>query len=728
MSKGQPNKKKSKKAVFTIYLKYDGIFITNPLSYAEGTSREINYINFDGIKELKYDKDVEDMMVMIMMEQNIEDSDCYSSDDAEEQIDGVDFQTEAHDCVVIKDITTSDPFLNKLCSTRALFRGSRQQKVLDIDDIEEDQDNKQIVPLHKVKKGVVYLAFDPNIPWDKMEPVLGMRYESAHQLKLALTNYGVAYGYQLYMKNDWRSVLIYCGRNDAEGRCAGKKGNKNWVMPNKDRSGVGNGEGSSKQVKKSKVRKVKKVKKEHVGNDSAQYGKETIGDPFIPYRKMKDDIRVKYMIDVSLGQCKRAKHRALYDHEGGLIEHYSRLYDYRQAILGSNPGSTCRLDAFESNGSPYFKRMGELLTAMGRDANNQIYPISWAVVRVENAENWSWFLALLQDDLALNDGTCITIISDSHKGLLDAVSELLPQAQHRKCTRHIYANFKKKFSGVQFQKLFWYAACSTIEQQFQEHMEQIKLLDPLAYDYLVQRDPNTMDRRCAAFENGISESFNRAILSSRSKPIITMLEEIRLYIMQRLFAMNKIAVNLEDNITPSIRKRLEVLKEKQRHWFVFPSGFQELEVRNGDESYGVNLQHKVSSSSLVREIGGFLVYVKGRGAIAFWAGPNLVMWARYAFWARGHVATIAVKKNMVLVGLKGYFTGNGNELAKLDETLMVQNELHNQAVALHTQGASNNGQRLQKFTTIKAKHTFNLRSTEASGDDPRINSPTTCLE
>ena len=58
---------------------------------------------------------------------------------------------------------------------------------------------------------------------------------------------------------------------------------------------------------------------------------------------------------------------------------------------------------------------GELLTAMGRDANNQMYPIAWAVVRVENSENWMWFLSLLQDDLALNDGTGITIISDSHK-------------------------------------------------------------------------------------------------------------------------------------------------------------------------------------------------------------------------------------------------------------------------------------------------------------------------
>ncbi|GKC23456.1 hypothetical protein Tco_1025606 [Tanacetum coccineum] len=90
-----------------------------------------------------------------------------------------------------------------------------------------------------------------------------------------------------------------------------------------------------------------------------------------------------------------------------------------------------------------------------------------------------------------------------------------------------------------------------------------------------------MDRRCTTFENGISESFNRAILGPTSKPIITMLEEIRLYIMQRLYPMNKIAFNLEDTITPSIRKRLEVLKEKQRHWIVFPSGFQELEELSG---------------------------------------------------------------------------------------------------------------------------------------------------
>ena len=58
---------------------------------------------------------------------------------------------------------------------------------------------------------------------------------------------------------------------------------------------------------------------------------------------------------------------------------------------------------------------GQLLTAMGRDANNQMFPIAWAVVDVENKNNWCWFLSLLSDDLNLSNGLGLTVISDAHK-------------------------------------------------------------------------------------------------------------------------------------------------------------------------------------------------------------------------------------------------------------------------------------------------------------------------
>ncbi|GJZ78477.1 hypothetical protein Tco_0643314 [Tanacetum coccineum] len=151
--------------------------------------------------------------------------------------------------------------------------------------------------------------------------------------------------------------------------------------------------------------------------------KEDVQDPFIPLLKMKAVIREKFLINVSLRQCKRAKQRALYDFEGGLIEHYGR----------------------ESK-------------MVGKDANNQMYPIAWAVVKVENNKNWCWFLSLLQEDLELGHGTGII-------GLLDVL-----------------------------QRLFWLAAGTIVESIFYNNMDQIKAILPDAYDYLVQRNPNSWSR------------------------------------------------------------------------------------------------------------------------------------------------------------------------------------------------------------------------------------------
>nr|GEX85659.1 splicing factor [Tanacetum cinerariifolium] len=70
-------------------------------------------------------------------------------------------------------------------------------------------------------------------------------------------------------------------------------------------------------------------------------------------------------------------------------------------------------------------------------------------------------------------------------------------------------------------------------------MDDLKYNNIEAYEYLVARNLNSWCRdffnlnvKCAAFENGISESYHKAMLLQRSKPIITMLEDIRIYIMQ----------------------------------------------------------------------------------------------------------------------------------------------------------------------------------------------------
>ena len=41
----------------------------------------------------------------------------------------------------------------------------------------------------------------------------------------------------------------------------------------------------------------------------------------------------------------------------------------------------------------------EILITVGKDANNQMYPIAQAVVKNKNLDSWMWFLDLIKTDL-----------------------------------------------------------------------------------------------------------------------------------------------------------------------------------------------------------------------------------------------------------------------------------------------------------------------------------------
>ena len=58
---------------------------------------------------------------------------------------------------------------------------------------------------------------------------------------------------------------------------------------------------------------------------------------------------------------------------------------------------------------------GQLLAAIGRDANDQMYPVAWAVVEGENNDSWHWFITELQRSLELGDGSHLAILSDEHQ-------------------------------------------------------------------------------------------------------------------------------------------------------------------------------------------------------------------------------------------------------------------------------------------------------------------------
>nr|KAJ0223209.1 hypothetical protein LSAT_V11C200088600 [Lactuca sativa] len=469
--------------------------------------------------------------------------------------------------------TKGERFLNKLC----------------LDTLDEDVE--YVKPRYPVQ--------DDRQPWNQMKPLLGMRFSNPDELKNMLSNYAVANGYDLWFE-----------KNDSQRLWA------SWMS-------------------KERTFQIKSLVSEHNCSRVFKFGSivtykwlgkqfmsEIIEKPKMSVRNMKAKVSTTFNINVSEGQCRNAKKFALQEIEGSLIEHYGRLWSYGHEILRTNLGSTVRMDVdimpdsttlfskyyvcFKAISDGWKERCspvigldgcflkgivrGEVLAAVGRDANNQIYPIAWDVVGVENKATWKWFIDLLMDDIDGGLGAGITLLSDGHKGLLEAVKERCPEAEHRQCAKHIVANFAKRFTGQHFRKLFWRAVRASTEQKFKHVMEKIKYVDTQAYEYLIHRDPTTWSkaffkegRDCDVVENGVSESFNSAIRHARRKPIITMLEEIRIFVMERIYSQRVEGIEWDLNICPSIRKRIQDLKG------VTPCGYQKYEVRFNDAAYGVDL-------------------------------------------------------------------------------------------------------------------------------------------
>nr|XP_043637944.1 uncharacterized protein LOC122608941 [Erigeron canadensis] len=274
--------------------------------------------------------------------------------------------------------------------------------------------------------------------------------------------------------------------------------------------------------------------------------------PDIKMSVMQELVMKKYKCFVTHTQCKRARSWALTEFEKSLEEHYALLRPYGDALLRTNHGSTVKLGTTQNpDGKVYFDRFYVCLAALKLD-------------------NWIWFLSLLEEDLQCPEGDQLTLMSDQHKGLIEAVKEVMPRAEHRQCARHIYENFKKIYSGEHFRSFFWKACKATYPAQFEEAMKEVKVANPNAFKYLMDRNPKSWSRAffwlhtgCEAVENGFSECWNSVLLKVRNKPIITLLESLRVIIMIRLEGIRELSAKWVNDVCPAIRKKMDLIKNER---------------------------------------------------------------------------------------------------------------------------------------------------------------------
>uniref|UniRef100_A0A803Q878 MULE transposase domain-containing protein n=1 Tax=Cannabis sativa TaxID=3483 RepID=A0A803Q878_CANSA len=180
-----------------------------------------------------------------------------------------------------------------------------------------------------------------------------------------------------------------------------------------------------------------------------------------------------YVLEISRNKAYRARLLATKTIEGSYEEQYAALWDYAEEIKYTNKGSTIEfLTEHAENGVPRFKRMylcypglrdsfnegsrpviglngchikgvhlSQLLTTIGVDGNNQMFPVAFTVVKIENKDLWSWFLNLLRIDLKIENSNHWTFITAEQKRLEQSLKgmwdERVPEAEHRHCARHL---------------------------------------------------------------------------------------------------------------------------------------------------------------------------------------------------------------------------------------------------------------------------------------------------
>ncbi|MBA0680405.1 hypothetical protein Goari_012103, partial [Gossypium aridum] len=117
-------------------------------------------------------------------------------------------------------------------------------------------------------------------------------------------------------------------------------------------------------------------------------------------------------VNVTFDCCYKAKKIVNEKTVGNYKEEFGLLWDYAYELRSKMPGSTIKMvvQRMIVDSLPYFKRPliglddcflkgpfnSEFLTIVGRDANNQMVPITWTVVEVECTDSWPSFLVSYQ--------------------------------------------------------------------------------------------------------------------------------------------------------------------------------------------------------------------------------------------------------------------------------------------------------------------------------------------
>ncbi|WOL01448.1 hypothetical protein Cni_G10164 [Canna indica] len=386
---------------------------------------------------------------------------------------------------------------------------------------EYENSNDEIITPETSQEGVPYTenvytrkkhrhkVYNPNSEFKEVKFEIGMKFGSSGEFKQAIQNYALVNGYNIkWSKSNKRRKEAKCIMGCPWRIYASWLTNEKTLMV----KAYTNEHSCSRNMRNRQAT---------VSWIANYYLEKFRSNPNWGVEEMEKDLLRKFYITIPRMKSYRAKWEALKRLRGSVEDHYALLGSYIAQLRKVNPTSLFSVvcDPEFTGSPPIFKRLyigfdalrngfvhgcrpiigfdgcffkiflgGQLLSAIGRDDNNQMFPIAWAVVEGENYDSWSWFLGLLFDDLCIDQGYGWTLISDQQKGLEYVIKQRVPAAKHRNCARHVYANWKKKHNGHVLKSAFWRIVRCNAESEFKRALNELQAISPPAFqDFIAIR-------------------------------------------------------------------------------------------------------------------------------------------------------------------------------------------------------------------------------------------------
>ncbi|KAK2655818.1 hypothetical protein Ddye_008870 [Dipteronia dyeriana] len=151
---------------------------------------------------------------------------------------------------------------------------------------------------------------------------------------------------------------------------------------------------------------------------------------------------------------------------------------------------------------------------------------------------------------------------------------------------------------IQMSGQYW--AWMDVTPKFKRSMERMRSASEDAYKWLQDKDPNhwslafiTNTALCDMLCNNMCEAFNSTILNARDKPVISMMEMIKNYLMKRLVRKRAELERWKHEIGPKVFKLVEKVKLESNICCPEYCGNHKYQVRGyGDEQYVVDIQNR----------------------------------------------------------------------------------------------------------------------------------------